>query len=129
MGRLTRTLVLSISACCCASRVSPPKARPPAALADWGMEMFNIEWLETVLSTLALISAIFSAYQLHRAGAVPYLSDQPSLTLAQRSESYTRARSAAVVTVLLLILLMASELIEAMSGTTPPTIAWPPQSS
>jgi hypothetical protein len=62
-------------------------------------------------------------------GAVPYLSDQPSLTMAQRPELYTRAGSAAVVTVVLLILLMASQLIEAMSGTTPPTIAWPPQSN
>lgn len=93
------------------------------------MEMFNIEWLETLLGMLALISAAFSVYQLHRAGAVPYLSDQPSLTMAQRPELYTRAASAAVVTVVLLILLMASQLIEAMSGTTPPTIAWPPQSS
>src|SRR6516165_1542957 len=62
----------------------------PIALADWGMEMFNIEWLETLLSTLALISAVFSAYLLHRAGAVPYLFDHPLLTLAQRSELYTR---------------------------------------
>jgi hypothetical protein len=90
------------------------------------MEMFNIEWSETLFSALALVSAVFSAHQLHRAGAVPYLSDQPSLTLTQRSELYTRAGSAAAITVFLLTLLLASELIEAMSGTAPPTIAWPP---
>ena len=118
-------LLVPVVAC----RVSLPKARPPAALADWGMEMFNIEWLETLLSTLALISAVFSAYLLHRAGAVPYLFDHPPLTLAQRSELYTRAGSAAVVTVFFLTLLLASELIETMSGATPPTIAWPPQSN
>jgi hypothetical protein len=65
--------------------------------------MLNIEWLETLLATLALISAAVSV-RLH-----------------------ARAGSAAAATLFFLSLLMISMVIEAMSGTTPPTVAWPPQ--
>jgi hypothetical protein len=40
---------------------------------------------------------------------------------------YARAGSAAAATLFFLSLLMISIVIEAMSGTTPPTVAWPPQ--
>ena len=93
------------------------------------VEIFDIEWLEVLLSALALISAAITVYLLHRAAAVPSLADQPSLTLAWRDRLYVQAGSAAAVAVFFLALLIASQLIEAMSGTVPPTIAWPPHSN
>jgi hypothetical protein len=92
------------------------------------VEIFDIEWLELLLSALALISAAISVYQLHRAAAVPSLPDEPSVTLAWRDRLYAQASSAGAVAVFFLTLLIASQLIEAMSGTVPPTIAWPPHS-
>jgi hypothetical protein len=89
---------------------------------------FNIEWLEALWSVLALISAALSVYLWKRAAAVPSLPDQPTLTSAWRARLHVQAGSAAAFAVFFLILLMISEVIEAMSGTVPPTIAWPPQS-
>ena len=89
---------------------------------------FNIEWLEALWSVLALISAALSVYLWKRAAAVPSLPDQPALTSAWRARLHAQAGSAAAFTVFFLILLMISQVIEAMSGTVPPTIAWPPQS-
>jgi hypothetical protein len=79
------------------------------------LNMFNIEWLEALWSVLALISAALSVYLWKRAAAVPSLL-------------HAQAGSAAAFAVFFLILLMISQVIEAMSGTVPPTIAWPPQS-
>ena len=90
-------------------------------------DMLNIEWLETLLATLALISAAVSVHLWHRAAEVPNMPDQPSLTLSSRARLQARAGSAAAATLFFLILLMISIVIEAMSGTTPPTVAWPPQ--
>jgi hypothetical protein len=92
------------------------------------LNMFNIEWLEALWSVLALISAALSVYLWKRAAAVPSLLDQPALTLAWRARLHAQAGSAAAFAVFFLILLMISQVIEAMSGTVPPTIAWPPQS-
>ena len=92
------------------------------------LDMFNIEWLEALWSVLALISAALSVYLWRRAAAVPSLPDQPALTLAWRARLHAQTGSAAAFAVFFLILLMISEIIEAMSGTVPPTIAWPPQS-
>jgi hypothetical protein len=39
--------------------------------------MLNIEWLEALLSALALLSAALSVYLWKRAAAVPSLPDQP----------------------------------------------------
>jgi hypothetical protein len=93
------------------------------------LDMFNIEWLEALWSMLALISAALSVYLWNRAAAVPSLPDQPSLTLAQRARLHAQAGSAAAFVMFFLILLMICHAIEAMSGTVPPTIAWPPQSN
>jgi hypothetical protein len=57
-------------------------------------DMFNIEWLEALLATLALISAAVSVHLWHRAAAVPNMPDQPSLTLSSRQ---ARAGSAAAI--------------------------------
>ena len=92
-------------------------------------EIFDIEWLEVLLSVLALIPAAISVYLLHRAAALPSLPDQSSVTLAWRERLYVQASSAGAVAVFFLALLIASQLIEAMSGTVPPTIAWPPHSN
>ena len=92
------------------------------------LNMFNIEWLEALWSVLALISAALSVYLWKRAAAVPSLLDQSALTLAWRARLHAQAGSAAAFAVFFLILLMISQVIEAMSGTVPPTIAWPPQS-
>jgi hypothetical protein len=89
---------------------------------------FNIEWLEALWSVLALISAALSVYLWKRAAAVSSLPDQPILTSAWRARLHVQAGSAASFALFFLILLMISEVIEAMSGTIPPTIAWPPQS-
>jgi hypothetical protein len=91
------------------------------------LDMFNIEWLEALWTVLALISAALSVYLWKRAAAVPSLPDQ-ALTLAWRVRLHAQAGSAAAFAVFFLILLMISQVIEAMSGTVPPTIAWPPQS-
>jgi hypothetical protein len=88
--------------------------------------MFNIEWLELLLSALALISAALSVYLSNRASAVLSLPDQPSVALARREGLHVQAGSAAAVAVFFLTLLMGAHAIEAMSGTVPPTIAWPP---
>jgi len=40
------------------------------------VEIFDIEWLEVLLSVLALIPAAISVYLLHRAAALPSLPDQ-----------------------------------------------------
>jgi hypothetical protein len=77
---------------------------------------------------LALVSAGTSVHLWYRASALPHLPDQPSPTSARQSRLHARAGTAAAVAFFFLILLMASQLIEAMSGTVPPTIAWPPQS-
>ena len=90
------------------------------------LDMFNIEWLEALWSVLALISAALSVYLWKRAAAVPSLLDQSALTLAWRPRLHAQAGSAAAFAVFFLILLMISEIIEAMSGTVPPTVAWPP---
>jgi hypothetical protein len=90
-------------------------------------DMLNIEWLETLLATLALISAAVSVYLWHRAAEVPNMPDQPSLTLSWRARLHARAGSAAAATLFFLSLLMISIVIEAMSGTAPPTVAWSPQ--
>jgi hypothetical protein len=87
---------------------------------------FNIEWLEALWSVLALISAALSVYLWKRAAAVPSLPDQPAS--AWRARLHAQAGSAAAFAVFFLILLMISQVIEAMSGTVPPTITWPPQS-
>jgi NhaP-type Na+/H+ and K+/H+ antiporter len=87
------------------------------------LNMFNIEWLEALWSVLALISAALSVYLWKRAAAVPSLLDQPALTLAWRARLHVQAGSAAAFAVFFLILLMISQVIEAMSGTVPPTIA------
>ena len=92
------------------------------------LDMFNIEWLEALWTVLALISAALSVYLWKRAAAVPSLLDQSALTLAWRARLHAQAGSAAAFAVFFLILLMISQVIEAMSGTVPPTIAWPPQS-
>ena len=92
------------------------------------IEMFNIEWLESLLGVLAFISAMVSVYLWRCADAVPNILDQPSLTLSARSRLHAQAGSAAAVTLFFLGLLMVSYAIEAASGTVPPTIAWPPQS-
>jgi len=91
------------------------------------LNMFNIEWLQALWTVLALISAALSVYLWKRAAAVPSLPDQPALTLAWRVRLHAQAGSAAAFAVFFLILLMISQVIEAMSGTVPPTIAWPPQ--
>jgi len=88
--------------------------------------MLNIEWLEALLSALALISAALSVYLWKRAAAVPSLPDQPSLTLTWRPTLHAQAGSAAAFAVFFLTLLMVAQAIEAMSGTVPPTVAWPP---
>ena len=92
------------------------------------LNMFNIEWLEALWTVLALISAALSVYLWKRAAAVSSLPDQPALTSAWRARLHAQAGSAAAFAVFFLILLMISQVIEAMSGTVPPTIAWPPQS-
>jgi hypothetical protein len=81
--------------------------------------MFNIEGLETLLTTLAFISAAVSVYGWYRAPAIPSLPGQPSTTLEWLDRSYARVGSAAAVALFFLALLMASHLIEAMSGTVP----------
>jgi hypothetical protein len=93
------------------------------------LQIFNIEWLEALWSVLALISVARSVYLWNRAAAVPSLPDQPSLTLAWRARLHARAGSAAAFALFFLILLVISHAIEAMSGTVPPTIAWPPHSN
>jgi hypothetical protein len=91
--------------------------------------MFNIEGLEVFLTVLALISAAVSVYSWHRAPAITSLPDQPSFTLEWLARCHTRAGSAAAVALFFLALLMATHVVEAMSGTVPPTIAWPPKSN
>ena len=91
--------------------------------------MFNIEGLEILLSTLALISVASSVYLWYRTPAMPSLPGQSSSTLEWLARSHARVGSAAAVALFFLALLMASHLIEAMSGTVPPTIAWPPHSN
>ena len=93
------------------------------------VQMFNIEWLESLFGVLAFISAALSVYLWRRADAVPNIPDQPSLALSWRSRLYAQAGSAAAVTLFFLGLLMISYAIEAASGTIPPTIAWPPHSN
>jgi hypothetical protein len=106
-----------------------PEAREGLCRAmERQMLNFNIEWLEALWSVLALISASLSVYLWKRAAAVPSLPDQPALTSAWRARLHAQAGSAAAFAVFFLILLMISQVIEAMSGTVPPTIAWPPQS-
>ncbi len=58
-------------------------------------DMFNIEWLEALLATLALMSAAVSVHLWHRAAAVPNMPDQPSLTMSWRARLHARAGSAA----------------------------------
>jgi hypothetical protein len=91
--------------------------------------MFNIEGLEVFLTVLALISAAVSVYSWHRAPAITSLPDQPSFTLEWLARCHARAGSAAAVALFFLALLMATHVVEAMSGTVPPTIAWPPKSN
>jgi hypothetical protein len=93
------------------------------------LNKFNIEWLEALWNVLALISAALSVYLWNRAAAFPCLPDQSSVTLAWRARLHAQAGSAAAFAVFFLILLMICHAIEAMSGTVPPTIAWPPQSN
>jgi len=66
------------------------------------VEIFDIEWLEVLLSVLALIPAAISVYLLHRAAALPSLPDQSSVTLAWRERLYVQASSAGAVAVFFL---------------------------
>src|SRR6516162_11007782 len=97
-----------------------PEAREGLCRAmERQMLNFNIEWLEALWSVLALISAALSVYLWKRAAAVSSLPDQPALTSAWRARLHAQAGSAAAFAVFFLILLMISQVIEAMSGTVP----------